>query len=125
VAKNQTVRVPKAQLEQDRRAYVAVKANERYAPANAEFSKAELDSAFDELDAAEHEVIQVEGRLAAARDRLVAAQWRCHNKMLGVKAQIVAQFGPNSNEAADVGLKKPDEYKSPTPKKKKDGGGTK
>ena len=35
--------------------------------------------------------------LAAARDATVAAEWALHDAMLGVKAQVLAQYGPDSD----------------------------
>jgi N12 class adenine-specific DNA methylase len=121
MAKNESVRIPPAQLAQDREVYAAIKGNQRYAPANPDYTQAELDAAHTELEQSEHAAVQAEAAAAAARDVLVTSQWRFHNKMIGVKDQVVAQFGRNSNEAQAVGLKKPEEYKKPTRKTKKNG----
>jgi hypothetical protein len=55
--------------------------------------------------------------LRAARDALVARQWEFHNTILGTKDQVMAQFGPNSDEVQAVKLKKKSEYKAPKRKK--------
>ncbi len=47
----------------------------------------------------------------AARDQAVAAERAFHNKILGAKKQVVAQFGVDSDEVQAVGLKKKSEYK--------------
>ena len=125
MAKNETVRIPPAQLTQDREVYAAVKGNKNYAPANPDYSEAELDAALADLVQSEHAAVQADAAAAAARDALVGSQWRFHNKMNGVKDQVVAQSGRNSNEAQAVGLKKPEEYKKPTRKGKKNGDGGK
>ena len=44
--------------------------------------------------------------LAAARDATVAAEWALHDAMLGVKAQVLAQYGPDSDAIQSLGLKK-------------------
>ncbi len=49
----------------------------------------------------------------AARDSAIAAQWEHHNLILGVKDQVIAQFGANSDEVASLGLKKKSERKAP------------
>jgi hypothetical protein len=46
------------------------------------------------------------------RDNKVAAEWAFHNKTLGGKVQVKAQFGPNSNQLQSLKLKKQTEYKS-------------
>ena len=38
--------------------------------------------------------------------------------MLGVKEQVIAQYGKNSDQVQALGLKKKSEYKAPKPKKK-------
>jgi hypothetical protein len=125
VARNETVRISPKQLAQDREVYAAIKGNSKYAPANAAFTQAALDAEHVALEQAEHEAVQTEAAAAAARDKLVAGQWRYHNKMLGAKDQVVAQFGRDSDEASAVGLKKSTEHKRPARKATKGGEGTK
>src|SRR5205085_8206747 len=122
MAKNQTKRILPAVLSQDRATYAAVKGNEKYAPANPNYTQEKLDAKHAALVEQEQLVVQKEADAAAARDALVAAQWEFHNTMLAVKDQIVAQFGPNSDEAQGAGLKKKDEYKTRTRKTSKTGG---
>jgi hypothetical protein len=113
MAKNETKRVVPSILNQDRAVYAAVKGNAKYAPSNQAYAQAQLDAEHDALTQAEHEAVQAEGAAAAARDKLVAQQWSFHNRMLGVKAQVVAQFGADSDEAQALELKKKSEYKAP------------
>jgi hypothetical protein len=51
---------------------------------------------------------------AAARDASLAMQWEFHDAILGVKNQVKAQYGANSDEVATLGLKKKSERRSPT-----------
>ena len=62
---------------------------------------------------ARREEAQAAAALAAARDNAVAQEWAFHNLMLGVKDQVMAQFGRDSNEVQALGLKKASERKSP------------
>ena len=48
---------------------------------------------------------------------MVAAEWARHNLVLGMRTQVKAQFGDDSNELQSVGLKKKSEYKKKTSKK--------
>ncbi len=52
----------------------------------------------------------------AARDNEVAAQWAFHDRIIGAKTAVKAQFGDSSNEIQSMGLKKKSEYKSPKKK---------
>ena len=51
--------------------------------------------------------------LDAKRDASAAAEQAFHEAMQGVKDQVVAQYGKNSDEVASLGLKKRTEYKRP------------
>jgi hypothetical protein len=43
----------------------------------------------------------------------VAGEWEFHNLMLGVKDQVIAQFGKDSTQVQAVGLKRKSEYSRP------------
>jgi len=62
-------------------------------------------------------VAEVEPRaqnaLDAAHDAAIATQWEHHNLILGVKDQLIAQYGADSDEVASLGLKKKSERKTP------------
>jgi hypothetical protein len=57
--------------------------------------------------------------LETARDAAAAAEWEFHNIMLGVKTQVMAQFGDSSDQVQALGLKKKSERKMPTARKAK------
>ena len=81
-------------------------ANEAYSIANGDTAKAALD----DLQAAE---VVAKRAFDAARDNAAAAEAAFHEYMLGVKKQVGAQYGDDSNEYQAVGLKKKSEYKKP------------
>lgn len=112
MAKNETRPLSPAKLTEDREVYAALKDMADYAPVNPEFSHVALDTAHAEMIAAEQEDAQASARADAARDNKIAAQWKFHNKTLGGKAQVNAQYGPNSNEWQSLKLKKKTEYKT-------------
>jgi len=62
-------------------------------------------------------VAEVEPRaqnaLGAAHDAAITTQWEHHNLILGVKDQVIAQYGADSDEVASLGLKKKSERKAP------------
>jgi hypothetical protein len=112
MAKNQTVRIRPIVLEADRQASVAVREMAGYAPANPAYSQAAMSDRLAALQAAQELEIRAENALDAARDNTVAAEWEFHNFMLGVKAQVTAQYGPDSNEVQALGLTKKSERKT-------------
>ncbi len=118
MAKNQTARVRPDNLQADQEAYTALQAITGYAPLNQSFSKDNLAEYFDSFQNMRQAEINAQNALDAARDNATAAEWDFHNAMLGVKAQVVAQFGDDSNEAQSLGLTKKSERKAPAHKTK-------
>ena len=122
MAKQANRRLKPIELDADERVYAAVKdMNKKYAPANEACALTALDTAHDRLQQRQQEEVQKSAAAAAARDDANTEEWSFHDLMASVKDQIVALFGRNSNEAQAVGLKKPEEYKKPTRKGKKNG----
>lgn len=118
MAKNQTKRLLPSILADDIATINAVKDITGYTPANPAYAVAALDADIAALHTKQAKADQLRAALAAADDDLTAAQWKVHNDALGVKDQIRALYGKDSNEAQAVGLKKPTEYKSPKRKTK-------
>lgn len=114
MAKNETKRLTLSVLDADKAAFAALQVITNYAPANPAYSITAVSDALDELNVAQASEARATAAAAAARDNNVNRQWNFHNLMLGVKDQVTAQFGRNSNQAQAVGRKKPSEYKPRT-----------
>jgi len=113
MAKNENVRLQAETLLADERAFLAVKAITGYSPANPAYSLATLTAKNDAMRAAQETELRAQNALNAARDATVAIQWEHHNLLLGAKDQVIAQFGPDSDQVASLGLKKKSERKAP------------
>jgi len=111
MAKDQTKRVNREDLDKDQTAFNALQNIVSYAPSNPAHTIQSLQTAFDEMRAAQAAEDQVAAAMATTRDLAVSKEWAMHNLMLGVKDQIKAQFGKDSNEVQALGLKKVSEYK--------------
>ena len=122
MAKNQTRRIPSAQLAADREAFDALQGITNYAPANQAYTTEKIKALRDNVDVLQREATQAEAAAAAKRDALTAGEWEFHNAVLGAKMQVGAQFGPNSDEVASLGIKKKSEYRSPVRRKPPTGG---
>ena len=118
---NETRRLTPAVLDSDESGFAALQAMALYEPANQAYSLQAINSAHGLMQSARTEEAQAAAALAAARDIAVAKEWAFHNLMLGVKDQVMAQFGRDSNEVQALGLKKASERKSPT-RRKTEGG---
>ena len=117
MAKDQFVRVRPDVLAADLEAYIALQGIANYKPSNPAYSLEQVTADYEALTASRKTTKLAEGALDTARDEEMADEWDIHNRMLGVKEQIIAQFGSDSNEAQLLGLKKKSEYARPSRKK--------
>lgn len=122
MARNQSKRLPPVKLEADENGFAALQAISNYTPINPAYSLDAVRATHVELENLRRAEAQVQAAMAAARDSTVAKEWEFHNLMLGVKEQIIAQFGKDSNEVQALGLKRKSEYKPPTRKSVSKGG---
>ena len=122
MAKDQTRPVRPVLLAADREAFDALQGIENYAPANPAYTVANIKTLRDRVDEAQREATQAQADADAKHDAEIAAGWDFHNAMLDAKVQVNAQFGPNSDQVASLGMKKKSEYKSPKRNKKGNGG---
>jgi len=112
MAKNQSTRLKPSVLQADEDGFAALQSIAGYAPSNPAYAIAAITAAQTELDNAQDAEAQAEAAAATARDTAVAREWAFHNLMLGVKQQVIAQFGKDSDEVQAIGLKRESEYKS-------------
>ena len=118
MAKNQNDRIRPVALQADVDAHTALQTISDYNPSNAVYAKPAVDGKFNQMQAAQTAELNAANALATARDAAAAAEWAFHNALLGVKEQVVAQYGKSSDQVQLLGLKKKSEYKAPKPKKK-------
>ncbi|HEV2915399.1 MAG TPA: hypothetical protein VGX92_19120 [Pyrinomonadaceae bacterium] len=113
MARNQSRRLSPIKLEADEKGFAALRAFASYTPINPAYSLSSIVAVHAELE----ELRDLEGQAAraaaAARDNTVSKEWEFHNLMLGVKEQVIAQFGKDSDEVQALGLKRKSEYKPP------------
>ena len=114
---NENKRLKPSLIEADRNSLAALQGVAGYAPANPAYALAALTQLEGEMTSAQAAETQAEAAFASARDNAVAKEREYHNQILGMKDQVVAQFGRDSNEVQAVGLKKASERKAPTRRK--------
>lgn len=119
---NESRRLTPAVLDADESGFAALQTVVGYAPVNQTYGLASVGAAHVALQSAQAAEAQAAAALAAARDNAVAREWEFHNLMLGVKDQVTAQFGRDSNEVQALGLKKASERRAPQ-RRAKGGGG--
>ena len=110
---DQTRRLSPSVLQADTDALAALKKIPNYQPANASYTLDKVQAASDNMDAKDADETQKQAALDAARDDATTAEWQFHNAILGVKEQVRAQFGADSNELQALGLVKKSEKAKP------------
>ena len=113
MARNQSKRLPPGKIEADESGFAALQTITSYTPINPAYSLDAVRRAHLELENLRRAEAQAQAAMVAARDGAVAKEWEFHNLMLGVKEQVIAQFGKDSAEVQALGLKRKSEYKLP------------
>jgi hypothetical protein len=117
MAKRKSTRVTQRILAKDVTVARAVLSLAGYNPSNNEFTADKLKSALDAFATASEIEQQAADSLAKAREATVDVEWTLHELVLGVKRQVIAQYGDDSDEIAALGLKKKSERRYGRPKK--------
>ena len=100
-------------VQADKDTLAALQAIPGYTPANPLYALDKVEAALAAYTQAQASEVQTQAAYEAARTAVYESERRFHDLILGVKEQVIAQFGSNSNEVAAVGLKKKSEYKRP------------
>ena len=112
-------RLEKDTLDEDEAAYNNLLQIADFRPANPQYV---LDkgraarAAYDTLRAAEAVAAKA---YDAARDAAAAAERAFHEYIVGVRTQVEAQYGPDSDQLQSLGIKKKSERKKSTGRKPK------
>lgn len=118
MAKDESKLVPRNTLTDDEAAFNALQKIVGYQPANPNFGIAVITQAFDAMRNLQAAEDQAAAALATARDAAASQEWAVHNLMLGAKDSVRAQFGKDSTQVQELGLKRASDYKSRGPKTK-------
>jgi hypothetical protein len=108
-------RLTPKKLQTDYEAYVALQSLSDYDPANPAYALAQVTALHTAMQAAQQAEINAQNAAAAARDAAATAEHAFHQGILGVKAQVIAQYGADSDQVQSLGLKKKSEYETPGP----------
>ncbi|NTU80875.1 MAG: hypothetical protein HGA45_16095 [Chloroflexales bacterium] len=100
-----------AVLSADRSTLDALQDIAGYAPHNPEHEVAALREREAALRQAELNTERARLAYEAARELQIQAGWDFHNPILGARAAVVAQFGPDSLAVSAIGLKRKSDRK--------------
>jgi len=108
-------RKPSAEeMKSDRAALVAIRELHDYAPANPTLTTESLTALEQALLQAEQEELRLQNALATARSTVITAAWALRQGILGAKAAVISQYGPDSNAVQSLGLKKKSDRRRPS-----------
>lgn len=114
MANNESRRLKPSIIQSDVESLQAAKILDGYKPANTDFELNKVQTAYDEMIAAREIEMQKNAAAEEARDMAAAKEWAYHNIVLGMKNQVIAQYGDDSAEVQSLGLKRKSEYKPRT-----------
>ena len=118
MSKNPNRRLSPSILGEDQTILNALQNMTGYKPANAGYTPAAIAQALDEMRAAHTDEDQGEAAQATRRDTSITREWAFHNLILGAKEQVIAQYGKDSTQVQELGLKRKSDYKTLRPKAK-------
>jgi hypothetical protein len=110
---NRSRRLPAEDIQANRHALIGVQSLPSYAPMNGAYSAGSLGELGRAMEAAQQAEVRAAQALAMARDLAVAAEWALHDGLLGAKAQVIAQYGPDAHAVQLLGLKRKSERRRP------------
>lgn len=117
MAKRKIARVTQSILKKDRQIATAVLTLKDYNPSNSEFTAARLREALKGVEATAAAEQKALDAAAKAREEAIRVEAHFHDIVLGVKRQVLAQYGDDSDEITSLGLKKKSERKVGRPRK--------
>lgn len=82
-----------------------------YVPPRLDAAPETLQDAYSAMLTAQQREAEQRAAHKAATDTARLAEWTFHNAVLAVKEGVRGQYGPDSNEAQAIGLKKKSEHK--------------
>ena len=113
MASRSKTRVAPATLDADRDTLLAIQDLTDYLPRNAAFSADTLATLENTLTSAEKDELRTRIAHEASRDRAIAAAQAFHEATLGAKAEVIAQYGANSDAVQAIGLKRKSDRRRP------------
>jgi hypothetical protein len=105
-------RLPADVLQEDLAAFAGLLALENYTPSNSQYTLSAVKAIKEAMEANQTSETQKISAANAARDDSIANEREFHNLILGVKDQVKAQYGKDSNQLQSLGLKKKSDYKT-------------
>jgi len=101
------------QIEEDREVLVALKQLANYSPASGMPTVSELIDLDNEVRTDQEGLSTSEQTVVVSRSKLNGSSSRFHEEIMRSKAQVIAQYGRDSDEVRSLGLKRLSDRKRP------------
>jgi hypothetical protein len=118
MAKNEAKRLVPSAIADDEASFNALQKIAGYTPSNPSYKVDAIKQAYDDAKAAQAAEDQAAAALKTARDEATSKEWTFHNLILGAKDSVRGQFGKDSVQVQEIGLKRTSEYKPRGPRRK-------
>ncbi|MCD9185534.1 MAG: hypothetical protein LUM44_03820 [Pyrinomonadaceae bacterium] len=112
MANKRTKRLRPAILQEDLDAFAALQAIEGYNPSNPAYTVEKGRAIFERIREDQTSEVQKDAAAEAQRDKAVNSEHDGHDFIQGMKNQVKAQYGEDSDEYASLGMKKKSEYRT-------------
>lgn len=112
-----TKRIPSSVIAADRELLRTIQSLSDYQPINTTYSVATMQQQEACLTQAELAIVRLEEELKQARAVAAETARALHNTSLGIKDQVIAQYGPDSTAVEIIGLIRKSDRKRPTKRK--------
>jgi biotin synthase-like enzyme len=106
------------ELNADLKIFEALKAISDYRPINPAYTVEALEARYAAQQAADEAERKAREAFSAAHEAAMAADRDLHDAVMGIKYQVIAQYGLDSDQVASLGLKKKSDHKAPVRKSK-------
>lgn len=107
-------RLPRRTISADINAYNGINTIQGYSASRPEAGEKHLKQVYDDMLKRRQQLAEHYRQYQAMLDDTRLAEWDFHNAVLAMRESVRAQFGPDSNEAQAVGLKKKSKRKRPS-----------
>jgi hypothetical protein len=109
-----TRRLPRRTILGDIEALFGISLLKGYKPSRPEATAETLRLTYDKMLQLQEQLLEYRRQYQLMVDATRQMEWDFHNGILALRESVRAQFGPDSDEAKAIGLKKKSERKRPT-----------
>lgn len=105
-------------LSDDANSFAGLKTITNYKPSNPLYTVEAIETVEEEMKQLQMQYVQLSTQVATVYDNMLKKEWEFHERTIGAKTSVAAQYGRDSDEVQIVGKKKISDYKKRGAQKK-------